>query len=266
MAQVVQERCAGAQAGTGRAQAAQHVGVDKIRGHLGKPEGTELGGHPLPVAPRLQHAAGTRGVELAHGATGIHTDFIRRDARADVFPAQPQAAQRIRSCIDRHLQAARVVARRVQLAGFKTPRQLARGFHLELARTRQQEFLFALNPHPHVRHRGTGDFPAEGNHIRQVFAFHGKTDRLAIAVGGQPLVPGNRRDVEVLVFNATHQRVIEHVLLAGLLIGKPHHRRQGSAGALLPSVRERGPYRAGISMMARRPARRVYAAKSHNYR
>ena len=147
------------------------------------------------------------------------------------IPVQADAAQGVGGGVHRHLQAPGVIARRVEGAGIKAGGQLPRGFDVELPVGGQEEILVTDDVHMDMGHGGGRHHPVLGNHLGQVFAGDIETDRLAIALGGETLVPAHRIHIKMVQLDPPDQGMVEDVLLPGLAVRQgigPHQRRKAA--------------------------------------
>ena len=86
--QVVEEAGAGAGDAAGAADAAQHIGVDKVRRHAVEAQGQLFGRDPAAFQARLHQAAEAIFIQLAHGAAGVDGDFVGSHLVDDGLPRQ----------------------------------------------------------------------------------------------------------------------------------------------------------------------------------
>ncbi len=107
--EVVEEGGAGADEAGGATDAADHVSVDEVGGHLRQAEGAVARAGVLASHGVGEHAAGAHGIELTHGARGVDRDAVGGHVLEQPAPADPHAAHGVGGAIDRQLQPARVV-------------------------------------------------------------------------------------------------------------------------------------------------------------
>jgi len=133
LTQAIQVGRAGADVGAGAAGAAEHIGIDEIGGHLGKPQGELLGAYALAQEGRLHHAAIAVLIELAHPRAGVNGNLVGRDGLAERFPAEARAAQGIRGRKDRHGEAPGMAPGGIELLRIEPRGELASDLDSRLA-------------------------------------------------------------------------------------------------------------------------------------
>ncbi|CRS11645.1 hypothetical protein PAERUG_P48_London_17_VIM_2_01_13_04458 [Pseudomonas aeruginosa] len=204
--QVVEEGGAGACDAAGHADAAEHVGIDEIGGHAVEAQRQLLGRDPVALQAGLHQAAETVVVELAHDAAGEHRDLVGLDVVDDGLPVDAGGADRVGRGDHRHLQAARVEARVVQLARFETGGQLASGLHRQRTVAVDLELAALVDAHQYLAILRGSDRPVGRQRLGQLLGRGLEGQRLAFGRGQlEDLVPVDCIRVEVLRFDASHQ-------------------------------------------------------------
>lgn len=191
----------------GSAQIAQHIGVDKIGGHLGQAQRHLFGGNPFALVTRRERPPIAVRIELRHRTASIQADRIGGHPVGDHLPIQTQIAQGITRRIQRHLQAARMIPRRIQRLWLKPGWQLSGCFCREIAAILHVHLARLLNRDPHRFVIQRVNAPAFRQEIRQVAPRQVKANGTVARTQRQFAIPDRIGRIKILGFKFAHQRM-----------------------------------------------------------
>ena len=245
-----------------------------------------FGRDPAAFQARLHQAAEAIFIQLAHGAAGVDGDFVGCHLVDDGLPRQADRAQGVGGRDDGHLQAARVKARGVQLAGLEAGRQLAGGFHRQVAVAVDLDVAAVVEGDLHVVVVQCFHRPVAGQRFRQLLAQGDKAQRLAGGAGDREVfLPGRGVHIQVILLDPAHQggrknlrteaffqcRQVQRlaVVVVVLAVAEGHQLHQdGQAGEGFLTVgrAHRFDHRAAETVVGRAATGSVIATKTNNHR